>query len=66
MTELPVNLGENIEFLQNNPRNKNNKFFCEIYDDVFLHYRASGNWNNEGMNLHKILSEKLKQVLLDN
>lgn len=67
MTELPVNLKENkkiIEFLQNDPRNKNNKFFCEIYDDVFLHYRAGGNWQREGIELHKQLSEKLKNTLL--
>ena len=67
MTELPVNLKENkkiIEFLQNDPRNKNNKFFCEIYDDVFLHYRAGGNWQREGIKLHKQLSEKLKNTLL--
>ena len=31
-----------------------------IYDNVFLHYRAGGNWRKEGLELHKLLSQKLK------
>lgn len=62
ITELPTNLIESspiIEFIKNDPRNSNNKFFCEIYDNVFLHYRAGGNWMNEGMDLHYNLSNNL-------
>ena len=40
------------------------KFFCEIYDNVFLHYRAGGNWRNEGINIHKKLTKELKEALL--
>tara|TARA_R110002126_G_scaffold69668_1_gene175683 strand:+ start:6708 stop:7550 length:843 start_codon:yes stop_codon:yes gene_type:complete len=67
LNELPKNLESNtklIEFLKEDTRNVNNKFFCEIYDNVFLHYRAGGNWRREGLELHKILSEKLKDTLL--
>ena len=67
MSELPKNLENNanlIDFLKNDTRNVNGKFFCEIYDNVFLHYRAGGNWRKEGFELHKHLSEKLKKVLL--
>lgn len=67
MNELPSNLINNsrlIYFLNTDPRNVNGKFFCEIYGDKFLHYRAGGNWNREGMNFHSILSEKLKNFLL--
>lgn len=53
-----------IEFLISDPRNQNNKFFCELYDDHFLHYRAGGNWMNQGLNLHNTLSKKLRDVLL--
>jgi len=66
--ELPDNFKNNdklIDFLKHDPRNKNNKFFCEIYANVFLHYRAGGNWLNEGLNLHKLLTYKLKKVLLN-
>jgi hypothetical protein len=71
-TEMPANLKllENypalLTFLQEDPRNtayNNGKFFCEIYDDVFLHYRAGGNWNKEGMTLHNALTAKLYDVL---
>jgi len=62
ITELPTNIIESspiIDFIKNDPRNSNNKFFCEIYDNVFLHYRAGGNWLNEGMDLHYNLSNNL-------
>ena len=62
ITELPTNIIESspiIDFIKNDPRNSNNKFFCEIYDNVFLHYRAGGNWMNEGMDLHYNLSNNL-------
>lgn len=65
--ELPKNIQDDkklIEFLQKDIRNIGGKFFCEIYDDVFLHYRAGGNWRNEGLNVHKHLSNLLKNVLL--
>jgi hypothetical protein len=67
INELPKNLQHNeklIEFLNNDTRNTNDKFFCEIYEDVFLHYRAGGNWRREGLELHKNLSQKLKNCLL--
>jgi hypothetical protein len=59
------NDGNLINFFKTDPRNKNNKFYCEIYDELFLHYRAGGNWNNEGINFHFNLSNKLKECLLD-
>jgi hypothetical protein len=67
INELPTNLQDKlplIDFLENDIRNINNKFFCEIYDNVFLHYRAGGNWRKEGLDLHKLLSQKLKNSLL--
>jgi len=67
ISELPKNLENNsklIDFLHNDSRNVNGKFFCEIYDDVFLHYRAGGNWRREGMDLHNNLSLSLKNCLL--
>jgi hypothetical protein len=67
ISELPQNLQDNInliDFLKNDVRNVNNKFFCEIYDNVFLHYRSGGNWRREGLDLHKLLSQNLKKTLL--
>jgi hypothetical protein len=67
ISELPINLQDNIkliDFLKNDVRNVNNKFFCEVYDNVFLHYRCGGNWRGEGLDLHKLLTEKLKNSLL--
>lgn len=65
--ELPINLQKHtklIDFIKNDVRNTNDKFFCEIYDNVFLHYRAGGNWREEGMDIHKQLSLQLKDCLL--
>tara|TARA_Y100000996_G_C22536779_1_gene648560 strand:+ start:1034 stop:1885 length:852 start_codon:yes stop_codon:yes gene_type:complete len=50
-----------IEFLKKDVRNNNNKFFCEIYDDKFFHYRAGTNWMN---NLSKYHSEYLDELLV--
>lgn len=63
-TELPENINDInlINFLENDPRNVDGKYFCEIYDNVFLHYRAGGNWRGEGMNVHKKITHDLKQV----
>lgn len=52
-----------LSFLKEDPRNLNGKIFCELYDNTFLHYRAGGNWNGEGINFHLQLSNLLKEVL---
>jgi hypothetical protein len=67
LQELPAKLKENkglVEFLKTDPRNEKEQLFCELYDNVFLHYRCGGNWRQEGLNLHKFLSEKLKRSLI--
>lgn len=65
-SELPNNLRENhnlLDFFKNDIRNNDGKYFCEIYDDVFLHFRAGGNWRGEGLEMHNVLTQKLKDVL---
>ena len=67
INELPSNLKTNkklIDFLKKDTRNTNDKFFCEIYDNVFLHYRAGANWRKEGIEFHKELTRSLKNTLL--
>lgn len=67
-TELPENIKHNsklIEYFKTDSRNQNGKFFCEIYDDSFLHYRAGGNWRGEGEDFHRYRTELLKHVIMD-
>lgn len=67
-SEIPENFKDNtklIHFIKTDPRNQNGKFYCEIYDNKFLHYRAGGNWERKNMNLHISLALKLRQTLLD-
>ena len=67
-SEIPENLKNNeklIHFIKTDPRNQNGKFYCEIYDNKFLHYRAGGNWEKRNMNIHVALALKLRQTLLD-
>jgi hypothetical protein len=66
LSELPSNIKNEklIEFLKNDKRNQNSKFFCEIYDDVFLHYRAGGNWRHEGIQFHNQLTQTLKDTFI--
>lgn len=67
ISEVPHNLKNHkklLNFLIRDIRNKDGKFFCEIYDNVFLHYRAGGNWMREGMDIHNTLTKMLKEALL--
>jgi len=67
-SEIPENLKNNlrlINYIKTDPRNQNGKYYCEIYDNKFLHYRAGGNWEKRNMKLHVELSLKLRQTLLD-
>lgn len=66
MNEFPKNITNDklIEFIINDPRNQNGKFFCEIYDNKFLHYRAGGDWERRGISTHFELANKLKDLLL--
>jgi hypothetical protein len=64
--EIPEKL-KNIElatFFRNDPRNNSGNYFCEIYDETFLHYRAGGDWQRRGLGFHNELTEKLKGVLM--
>ena len=66
--EIPENLKNNaklVHFMQTDPRNQKGKFYCEIYDNKFLHYRAGGNWEKRNMHVHKALTLKLRELLLN-
>jgi hypothetical protein len=64
-TELPNDLATDklLQFLKNDVRNRNGKFWCELYDSNILHYRAGSNWNSEGKQLHNLMTERLTQAL---
>ncbi len=65
--ELPVNLREKeglIRYLKEDMRNNDGKYFCEIYDNIFLHYRCGGNWMGEGMRFHLEMTDKLKKYIM--
>lgn len=65
-SEIPENLKgtELMKFIREDPRNNFGNYFCEIYDDTFLHYRAGGDWQRRGLGFHKDLTDKLKSVLM--
>ena len=68
MNDMPTNLKANerlARFLQNDIRNINGQFFCELYDDKFFHYRAGGNWEKRNFKLHLELSYQLKSIFLE-
>jgi hypothetical protein len=65
--DLPEKFKKNkklITFLKEDPRNIDDKYFCEIYEDKFFHYRAGGNWEHRKMKDHVELTYKLKDALL--
>lgn len=65
--EIPQNLLKNnklLEFLKQDIRNTNSLFYCELYDDVFLHYRGGSNWNHIDFNNYKTSTHKLYDIFL--
>lgn len=64
--ELPKNLKTNnnlIEFLKNDKRNKDEKYFSEIYDKCIFHYRGSTWLNINDEILHRENINKLKNLI---
>jgi len=52
---------ELVNWLKSDYRNVNGRFFAEIYDEKFLHYRGGGNWmlnepRKETLNRNKLLA----------
>jgi len=33
-------------------KNQGGKFWCELYDERFMHYRAGGNWEHLDRSVH--------------
>ena len=57
-----------LEFCDADVRNTmvagDQRYWCEIYDDVFFHYRAGSNWNGEGGAVHRGNMVRLMERLL--
>lgn len=60
------NVSESIRFLENfllnDPRNVNNKFWAELYNSHIFHIRAGSNWNREGIRIHRIVHDLAKNI----
>jgi hypothetical protein len=54
-----------IQFIHTDPRNRNRKYWCEIYNNSILHYRAGSNWRREGREFHDRLTDALYKILMD-
>lgn len=54
-----------IDFCDTDIRNQDNKYWCEIYIDTILHYRAGSNWNKEGRDIHNKLTDRLYSTIME-
>ena len=56
-----------LKFLEKDIRNEvkgdKNYYYCEIYDDKFLHLRNGGNWLRNGINFYKELIKELREEI---
>jgi hypothetical protein len=52
------------KFLDEDPRNTNNKYWSEIYDDRLFHIRAGSNWNGEGSVIHSKIADLVQSYFL--
>lgn len=62
--DIPESINKNITlFLNNDVRNKNEKYFAELYHKKILHYRAGSNWMNDSFKLHYSMTNLLAEAL---
>lgn len=59
-SQFPISV---INFCDKDIKNKDGKYWCEIYHDTFLHLRAGSNWENIDISIHKERTESIKTVL---
>ncbi len=52
-----------LDFCAQDIKNQNGMFWCEIYDDVFLHLRAGSNWERLARNIHDTRTQQLETLL---
>ena len=64
--QMPSHIDPNIyNFLDNDTRNKDGKYFAELYHEKILHYRASSNWMGDSFYNQNYLTELLRTTLTD-
>ena len=62
--DIPENINKNIQlFLDNDVRNKDGKYFSELYHKKILHYRGGSNWMNDSYKLHYSMTNLLAETL---
>ena len=62
--DIPISINPNIRiFLDNDIRNKNQKYFAELYHNKILHYRGGSNWMSDSYNLHYKMTKLLNFAL---
>jgi hypothetical protein len=60
INNFPIKLNKNLlVFLENDPRNKNNTYFAELYDSKIFHYRGGSNWMLNSKKMHDKLTKLL-------
>lgn len=61
--QLPEQYACYKDFLSTDPRNIDGKYYCELYDGLYLHYRAGSAWMHSSAQLHANLTQKLLSVV---
>lgn len=67
--DIPDNIKDNeviLNILENDNRNSEKYYACELYNNNFLHYRAGSGWDNSNLNNLKIFYNTLVEKLFQN
>ena len=51
-----------MDFFRKDVKNQDGKFWCELYDERFMHYRAGGNWEHLDRSVHDERIRGLREV----
>jgi hypothetical protein len=65
MQDVKVPLPKSIiDFMESDDRNQNSNFYCELYNDTFIHFRAGSNWNRERAEIVSARNNKFLSAII--
>ena len=64
--DWPLNVDTRwLQYARNDDRNQDGKYFTELYDNIFFHFRAGGNWEKYSSDMYDLRIKPLTKLVYD-